>query len=194
MTNKGKTKLIVSTIAVAVAAAHIIFPKINIDNTIVFLLGIAILPWLETLFRAISLPGGIQFQFHDLTRAETEAKKAGLITPRTNLESAAYPTNGSFIETVKENKELAVVSLRIEIEKQLREAAARNGINTASCSAASLIGLLGQKNIFSYAEAAALNNLLAVLNNGSHQREYDERTADWVIENGPLIISNLQNK
>lgn len=194
MTPKAKIKIIVTTIATLVAAAHLIFPKINIDITIVFLLGIAILPWLESLFKSVGLPGGLQFQFHDLSRVETEAKNAGLITSGKNLESLTLSPSNSFVETVQENKNLALLTLRIEIEKKLREIAAGKQLSTSAQTAAGLIDLLGEKNIFSYKEAAVLQNMLAVLNRGAYQMEQDEKTAQWVIDNGPSIISNLAKK
>jgi hypothetical protein len=194
MTNKGKIKIIVTTVAVIIAAAHLIYPKLSIDTPLVFLLGMAILPWLESLFKSIGLPGGMQFQFHDLTRLETDAKKAGLINPAKNLESMTRSYTGSFVETVQENKELALVTLRIEIEKKLREIAASKNLSTSAQSAAGLVDLLGEQNIFTYKEAVALQNMLSVLHRGAHYPEQDERTAQWVIDNGPSILNTLQEK
>ncbi len=194
MTSKAKIKIIVTAVAVSAVAAHLIFPKINIDIITVFLLGIALLPWLESLFKSVGLPGGIQFQFHDLSRVETDARNAGLITPGKNLEYITLSPSNFFVETVQENKNLALPALRIEIEKKLREVAASRQLSTSAQTATGLIDLLGKKNIFSYKEATVLQNMLSVLNRGACQLEQDKKTAQWVIDNGPSIISNLAKK
>jgi hypothetical protein len=194
MTSKAKIKIIVTAVAVSAVAAHLIFPKINIDIITVFLLGIALLPWLESLFKSVGLPGGIQFQFHDLSRVETDARNAGLITPGKNLEYITLSPSNFFVETVQENKNLALPALRIEIEKKLREVAASRQLSTSAQTAAGLIDLLGKKNIFSYKEATVLQNMLSVLNRSACQLEQEKKTAQWVIDNGPSIISNLAKK
>ena len=133
MTTKQKIKLTITAIAVLIAAAHIIFPKINIDIITVVLVALAIIPWLEPLFKSVELPGGLKLEFQDLQKLEDEAKKAGLIkqedeqkteTPKKEI------TSHPFVEIAAQNQELALVSLRIEIEKRLRDIAAKYGIET----------------------------------------------------------------
>jgi hypothetical protein len=179
-----------------VAGAHLFFPTAKIDMITVALLAMAIIPWLEPLFKSIGLPGGIQFEFQDLKKIETDAKNAGLITTddRTNNESLKSLQPATFIEIAEKNKDLALLSLRIEIEKRVREIAAVNKIDTGQYSAARLIDMLGQKNILTENESSVLKNMLSVLNKAAQAAEYDERVANWVIENGPSIISNLEKK
>lgn len=77
--NKKKIKWTISIVAIILALVHIIFPELNIDLITVFLVAIAIIPWLETLFKSVELPGGLKFEFQDLERISLEAKEAGLI-------------------------------------------------------------------------------------------------------------------
>src|SRR4051794_2717397 len=104
MTTKRKIKLTITTVAALIAATHIIFPKINIDLITVVLLALAIIPWLEPLFKSVELPGGLKLEFQDLQKLETDAKKAGLIKPETQTEVvqneiAPY----SFVEIAEQN-------------------------------------------------------------------------------------------
>lgn len=194
---KSKIKLIVSIVAAVIAIAHIIFPKINIDLITVLLMAIAIIPWLELLFKSVELPGGLKLEFQDLQKLESEAKKAGLIKPeeqtgarRTDDVQATYP----FVEVAEQNQELALVSLRIEIEKRLREIATKYGIETKKFSILYLINNLSEKGILTTSENSSLKDMINTLNQAAHGVEYDQRNAQWVIENGPKIIESLDSK
>jgi hypothetical protein len=194
MSAKQLLKIILTSVALLVATAHIIYPAAKIDMITVSLLAIAIIPWLEPLFKSVTLPGGFQFQFQDLKKLETDARQAGLITPDSNNESLNIAEPSSFLEIVKENKEMALLTLKIEIEKKLREIAMSHLINTTNLSTASIIDLLKQKNILAENETSVLQNMLSVLSRGATKPENAAQNADWVIENGPSIISNLEKK
>jgi hypothetical protein len=179
---------------ITLAAAHLVFPSAKIDMITVALVAMSIVPWLEPLFKSIGLPGGIQFEFQDLKKIETDAKKAGLITTNSNNESFTLLPKYDFIEIAEQNKDLALLSLRIEVEKKLRGIAAGNKIDTQSLSADQLINRLEQKNILNDSETNVLKNMLSVLNKASQTAMNDERVTNWVINNGPSIISNLEKK
>jgi hypothetical protein len=194
MSAKQTLKIILTSVAILVATAHIIYPAAKIDMITVSLLAIAIIPWLEPLFKSVTLPGGFQFQFQDLKKLETDARQAGLITSGSNNESVIITESSSFLEIVKENKEMALLTLKIEIEKKLREIATSNHLTTPKLSTATIIDLLKQKNILSDNETSVLQNMLPVLSRGIHKTDNAAQNADWVIENGPSIISNLEKK
>ena len=196
MTTKRKTKLTITIVAVLIAVTHILFPKINIDLITVVLIVLAIIPWLEILFKSVELPGGLKLEFQDLQKLGDEAKKAGLIKPETKDEEqikkevSIYP----FVEIAEQNQELALVSLRIEIEKRLRDIATKYGIETKKYSILNLINTLSSKGILSIDENSSLRDMIITLNQAAHGVEYDQRNADWVIENGPKIMESLDNK
>lgn len=197
MTTKRKIKLTITTVAVLIAATHIIFPIINIDLITVVLFALAIIPWLEPLFKSVELPGGLKLEFQDLQKLEDEAKKAGLIKPETQSENEVIKNETapySFVEIAEQNQELALVSLRIEIEKRLREIAAKYGIETKKFSILNLINNLSSKDILTKDENSSLRDMIITLNQAAHGVEYDQRNAQWVIENGPKIIDSLDNK
>ncbi|MDZ4792685.1 MAG: hypothetical protein SGI83_00245 [Bacteroidota bacterium] len=195
MSAKQTIKIIITAVAILVAAAHIIFPGIKIDMITVALLAMCFIPWVEPLFKSVGLPGGIQFEFQDLKKIEADAKKAGLITTgNSNNESVTILPLYNFIEIAEQNKELALLSLRVEIEKKIREIATAHKIHTVQYSVLRLIGLLKKKNILTEAETIVLENMLQVLKKAANATEHDEREAKWVIEYGPSIINNLEKK
>lgn len=197
MTNKRKIKLIITTVSVFIAVTHIIFPKINIDLITLVFFALAIIPWLEPLFKSVELPGGLKLEFQDLQKLENEAKKAGLIKPETNTEPETIKNETapySFVEIAEQNQELALVSLRIEIEKRLREIATKYGIETKRFSILNLINNLSGKGILTHDENSSLRDMIITLNQAAHGVEYDQRNAQWVIENGPKIIESLDSK
>src|SRR4051794_29649521 len=133
MTPKKRLKLTISISATIIAVVHLLFPKINIDLITVALIALAIVPWLETLFKSVELPGGVKLEFQDLEKLEKEAKEVGLISSEdktTQLQQNEMKQKYDFVEIAEKNQELALVSLRIEIEKRLREIAAKYCIDT----------------------------------------------------------------
>lgn len=194
--NKKKIKLTISIVAVILVLIHIIFPKLNIDIITVFLLALAIIPWLETLFKSVELPGGLKFEFQDLERIGLEAKEAGLIdnveieSDKKQLNSEDYP----FIELAKTNQSLALVSLRIEIEKRLRQIAEKYSIDTQRNSMSRIIKNLSVEGILTPQEENTMRDMIYTLNQAAHGVKFDERTAEWIIDNGPQIIYNLDSK
>jgi len=63
-----------------VAVAHLIFPKVSIDIIRFVLIALVIIPWLETLFNSVELPGGVTLEFQDLEKIEKKAKKMDLVS------------------------------------------------------------------------------------------------------------------
>jgi uncharacterized protein YecT (DUF1311 family) len=197
MSTKKKLKIIISIVAGLAALTHILFPAISIDLITVALLAIAVVPWLETLFKSVELPGGVKLEFQELEKIAKDAKEVGLITSH-NTEDLGIDTNTKpsyyFVEIAEKNQELALVSLRIEIEKRLRDIAAKYDVETKRYSVIKLIELLDSKNILTPKETEVLKNIISVLNKAAHGVEYDYRNTQWVIDNGVEIVDGLENK
>jgi len=194
--NKKKIKWIISIVAIILVLGHIILPELNIDLITVFLVALAIIPWLDTLFKSVELPGGLKFEFQDLERISLEAKEAGLIDnekikPKEEQEDFEnYP----FLELAQSNQSLALVSLRIEIEKRLRQIAERYSVDSQRFSMNRIIRSLSTKGILTSQEENTLRDMINTLNQAAHGVEFDQRTAEWIIDNGPQIIYSLDSK
>jgi len=70
------TALAVTVIAVLAAAAHLMWPHIELDAVTVTLLVIAVVPWLSEIFDGITFPGGGGVQFRHLTARVEEVQTA----------------------------------------------------------------------------------------------------------------------
>ena len=80
MKSKQTVKIVVTIVAASLAILHLLFPMINIDLITVSLLALAVIPWVETLFKSVELPGGLKLEFQELRKIEEEAQKVGLIS------------------------------------------------------------------------------------------------------------------
>ncbi|PSR51886.1 hypothetical protein AHMF7605_28660 [Adhaeribacter arboris] len=196
MQTRKKIKIVVTSLAVVLAATHILFPKISIDLITVFLLALAIVPWLESLFKSVELPGGLKLEFQDLQKIETDAKKIGLLKEDVGNQDIDVEVHDRklFVEIAEQNQDLALLSLRIEIEKSLRGIAEKYGIATSRFSIINLLKELASRGIITQDENSVLKNMVKTLNQAAHGVEYDQRNAKWVIEVGPKIIEALQSK
>lgn len=198
MTAKRKVQLFITISAVVIGLLHLFFPSLKIDAILITLIIIAIIPWLEPLLKSVELPGGLKVEFQDFKNLETGAIKAGLIKEETTIESGAIvnpnPDTFSFVEIAEKNQELALVSFRIEIEKRLRNLADKYSIESNRFSIVRLIEAFGKKEILTHDETSSLKDMIHTLNQAAHGIEYDQRNANWVIENGPKILNSLDEK
>ncbi|PKA99470.1 hypothetical protein B0O79_3181 [Flavobacteriaceae bacterium MAR_2009_75] len=193
---KRHIKIIITIIGVLLATTHLIFPKINIDLITVFLIAIAIVPWVESLFKSVELPGGLKLEFQDLERIELEAKEAGLIKDDSEEDSQIEYLDKDyvFVDLAKTNPSLALVSLRIEIEKRLRQIAEKYSIESNRYSMSRTLQILSKKGILTAQENSTMRDMISTLNHAAHGMEFDQRTAEWIIDNGPQIIDSLDSK
>lgn len=198
MTAKRKTQILITSLAILVGLIHVIFPKLSIDAILITLIIIAIIPWLEPLLKSVELPGGLKVEFQDLKKLEEEAKKAGLIkeVPHAQHEKTVKQNSEtySFIEIAEKNQQLALVGFRIELEKRLRSLADKYSIESNRFSVVRLIDALAKNDILTTAEMASLKDMITTLNPAAHGMDYDQRNANWVIENGPKILETLDAK
>lgn len=185
-----------TTAAASLAILHLLFSKINIDLITVSFLAIAVIPWVETLFKSVELPGGLKLEFQELRKIEAEAQKVGLISTE-DVKNEGVEEEGEkrlFVELAEQNQELALVSLRLDIEKCLRSIALKYDLKTEKLGINNLLRRLAAHHIIPIEEESVLRDMIGVLNQASHGMEYDQRTAKWIIEVGPKIIESLESK
>src|SRR5436190_5538882 len=115
MTAQRQTQIVVTGVALVVAAFHVIWPDLKIDSVTLLLLMVAAIPWLLPLFKSVELPGGLKLEFQDLQASEKRAAEAGLLDEPPQTPDHAY----SFQVVADEDPNLALAGLRIEIERRL---------------------------------------------------------------------------
>lgn len=187
MTLALKTAAAISSVALLGAVAHLVWPHLAIDAITLTLVGVAVIPWLAPLFKAVELPGGVKVEFAELEKAERKAVSSGLIesdAPRVALK-AAEP------ELVTSDPNLALASLRIEIERRLRRIAQRNGIPERRIGVSGLVRELSRHELLNSQQLATLNDLLPSLNAAVHGAQVDPRATEWAATVGPQILAAL---
>lgn len=181
----------ITLVALLIALAHLIWPKLTIDAITVILLFIALVPWLAPLFKSIELPGGWKIEFQDFERARTEADKVGLLAQSAETQSRK---EYSFQLVAKEDPKLALAGLRIEIEKRLIEIAKSNGLNAEKAGVGRLLNMLSERELLSQQQRSVLADMIGLLNAAVHGGDIDDRAADWALDVGPRLLNTLEAK
>lgn len=171
--------------SVILIITHLLFPVIAIDFVTVTLLAIAVIPWLSPLFKSIGLPGGMSAEFRDLSLVKENIEKAGLLKP------AHY--RGSFYIPSRSDPNLVLAWLRIEIEKRVRNLSEKNNIKNDG-SMSRMLQELEKNSILSQREVSVLQDLKVTLNRAIHGMKVDTRTAKWVLDVGPQVLTALDDK
>jgi hypothetical protein len=184
-------KILISVLALGLAALHIIVPSFQIDAITIVAVGIALLPWLSTLFKSVEIPGWLKVEFKYFQKAAKDAESAGLLSgPLTTKERNQY----SFQLIATDDPNLALAGLRIEIEKRLKKLAQRNGIGTEYQGIGNMLRNLGNGNALTDREVDAIDGILELLNNAVHGARVDAKTANWVLDFGPRILKSLDQR
>lgn len=118
-------KIVISTAAICVIFVRIWRPDLKIDAVTFGLIIVAVIPWLSELIESAKFPGGWEVKFRDLR--EAGEKVTGSLSLQTS--ESVTPASPSFVAIAEHDPNLALVGLRIEIEKRLREYAMKHGID-----------------------------------------------------------------
>jgi len=183
-------KIIISILAFTIAIIHITWPDLSIDYVTLTLFIIAIFPWSVPLLKSLEFPGGLKIEFNnELEKTTKRAEKAGLIS-----ENIPELPQYSFQLVAKQDPNLALAGLRIEIEMRLNEIAKRRDISSRNKGVGQLLRLLQDDGILSDEEKSVLGDLIGLLNKAVHGLEVDNKSADWAIQTGPRILKTLDEK
>lgn len=186
-----RTQIFITLVALMVAIIHVAFPDLTIDAITVFLLVVALLPWLIPLIRSLELPGGWKVEFQELEKAKNKAEKAGLLS---NKAKQAKTPSYSFESILDKDPNLALAGLRIELEKRLVQIAKLNKLNVSKASINQLLRLLNQEKILTSEESSALSDMSGLLNAAVHGADVDKRATEWAMEVGPKVLHSLDGK
>jgi hypothetical protein len=171
-------------------------PQLAIDGVTLALIGVALLPWARTFLESLELPGGFKVQYRHvqsagqaLVDAAAEVQPLGEVGP-------VPPERPAYLEVASSDPNLALVGLRIELEKRLRDLARRSGISEADrlTPLRRLLDLLRNQGVLGQREAAALADLIASGNNAAHGANVEPSVSAWAFEVGPSILSYLDRK
>jgi hypothetical protein len=184
----------ITSVAILAVIIHFIWPGLTLDAITITLLVIALVPWLQPLFKSLELPGGFKVEFQEVKRAKEKAERAGLLNPEPSGGGGITP----YYSLEQENMDpvLLFSSLMLNIESRLRIIADNYHVNTthASISIWDLLISLKMANALTSQEEDALKDLIKILNSGIHGAEIDNDSIKLVKELGPRIIRVLDEK
>ena len=191
MTPQRKTQVCMTAGSLALVGAHLFWPDLRFDGIAMMLFAVAAIPWLLPLFKSVELPGGLKFEFQALQDAEKRAVEAGLLDEHPE---PAPSQKYSFQVIADEDANLALVGLRIEIERCLGRLAEAAGVGTARLGVSRLLRLLGEEGILTREERGVLADLVGLLNSAAHGRTADQRSVQWALEVGTRLLATLEKR
>jgi hypothetical protein len=186
-----KLRKYISIGALFLALLHLLWPSLSIDAITLILIIIAILPWVAPLIKSFELPGGWKVEFQDLQDASSRAETAGLLAQRSSEEEQF-----SFQTIAKQDPNLALAGLRIEIEKRLMLLATSKSVTQKNrpMGIGQLLRVLTNEKVLTHEERAILADMINLLNGAVHGANVDERSADWAIDIGPRLLTSLDER
>jgi len=188
---KGKNtelKIAISVCALLVIAARIVWPGIRLDAVTLGLVTIGVLPWFSALIKSAEFPGGWKIEFQDVQTAG--AKVTNAAPPA--LPSAEMP-RPSYLDVSDRDPNLALVGLRIEIEKRLRALAEKYQIR-GTRSMLQMFDELRRRGVLNDPSVSGLQELVMAGNQAAHGADVDPRAAAWAIDYGPQVLAVLDAK
>jgi hypothetical protein len=184
-----RIKWMVTALAGLGLIVHVVFPDVKVDAVSLGFLALALLPWLSPLIKSAELPGGVKIEFQDV---QVAAEKVAAGEPAANGMVEAQP-EPAFVAIASQDSSLAVVGLRIEIEKRIRQLAERAHI-PANRPLSQLTHDLQRREILHAEAVAGLRDLIALGNLAAHGREVSPDAAYSAIEYGPKVLRVLDGK
>lgn len=180
----------ISLVALGVAVAHAAWPSLAIDAITLFSLVVAVIPWLQPLFKSVELPGGLKVEFQEVKQASEKAKAAGLVGAAT---PAAQP-DFSFQAVADTDPSLALAGLRIELEKRLYGLASIHGYEGRARGIGNLLRHLEARELLSHDESAAIRDIVGILNEAVHGASIEKPAADLALDFGTDVLLTLDER
>ncbi len=180
-------RFVITGCAVILAIIHLTLPSLAIDGVTTSLLLVAIIPWLQPLFKSLEFPGGVKVEFQELVNVGERADAAGLLATSSPEKTQSY----SFQLIASTDPNLALAGLRIELERLLDQLARSRGYEGSVRGIGNLLRYLYSKDLIDGNERAVLNDLVGLLNAAVHGAQADSKTAEWALDIGPQILEAL---
>ena len=191
----GPLATLVSAVASALIALHILSPSSHVDGVTVALVAVLILPWVGSFVKNLEVSAtGAKIQYHDLQRAglQVTAPLADDQAPPPPEQREETPT---CLQVRSADANLALVGLRIEIEKRINELAQLAHIPFARrvTSLNALVRELQSRGILTGSQATGLRDLVAAGNAAAHGAVVDDNVTFWALDVGPDILAALDS-
>lgn len=177
-------RVVISIAAVTAFIARLIWPWLKLDAISLGLLIVAIVPWVSGLFESLELPGGWKISFRDLQRAADEI-------PNVPTGVAAAGEEPSYLAIQGLDPGLALVGLRIEVEKRLQQLDPELG--PRPLGARQMVRRLASTGAIPANLAGALDEIVMAGNAAAHGAEVPAPAQDFAFTEGPRILNWLDS-
>jgi len=178
--------LLISTFFLVLAALHVFNETITIDVISLVLIILGFVPWLFPYLKSLELPGGVKIELKDVKQAIAQVSPSDEVV---STESDEY----GFLRTIAvHDPNLALVAVRIEIEK-----AVRNAIGDGERSPMTLsrgIQQLTDSGVLTNRVANGLRDFIKLGNHAAHGVEVEAQAAEYVIENAAKILKPFKEQ
>lgn len=181
-------KTAVSAVALGLIVLHILLPALKVDSIVLGLIAIAVLPWVYTFVESAKLPGGWEIKFREIQAAGE--KIGGSLDIVASAEENSGDDADSLARVHLIDPNLALVAVRIEIEKSIRAIAAAHGVSTVA-PVTTLLRELSSRGFIPQQTAAGAELLVKYGNQAAHGATVDPLVSGWAISSGPNIIRAL---
>jgi len=179
-------KIATSIAAGLMIIADLFCPDIEIGASAIVLLIIVFVPWcswswIASLIESAKLPGGWEIKFRQMSRPTSD------VLPPTDSSPDRTPT---LIEVAQFDAELALVYLRIEIERRLRALAKVVGLDQPR-GLIHLFRELQRSEVINHPLFSVLQEVVDAGNRAAHGASVEPSLREWAMEYGPQIIDVL---
>lgn len=189
-----RVKIVISIIAGLLIVAHLCWPNIKPDAATLALIIAGILPWLGPIIRSIELPGGFKIELQDIraaTRKIEMGRAARSIAPPS---ASSHDQSLEYLRDIlKTDASLALVGLRIEIERRLHFIAEKHELPEIARSAGALLNELTKRLSIDPSTSAGLRELINLGNQAAHGVKVSQDAAEWAIETSPMLLGVLDS-
>lgn len=177
---------------------HAVYPQFAIDTTTIALIIILIFPWLlpyiHAYIKTIKLPGGTELTFREEVQQLERLSKRSRIS-RFPVEEMP-PTRPPPVEPTRwalfrVDPNLALASLRIEIERKLREIARQRQLRVERLPLRRVLNTLHSKKVIATSEFKILNLIIDVCNRAVHAEKVDMETTSRILDMGDSALLYL---
>ena len=189
---KNKIYLLFPVIFLTIAVLHSIFPQITIDAITISLIILAFLPWIPSLIKEISLPGGTKITLRDLKKpSDNIIKESKIVNIEPKIDEKQSKRQKQLENIISEKPNLALVYVRIEIEKKIRDLAELILQPDRRFSLRREINELVRKDALSKSISHSLLELVFLGNKAAHGEDVSEDSIYWAMDYAPKILSIL---
>jgi hypothetical protein len=182
-------RVIFTCVMLLVLTVHLLFPQIRIDTLALTFLFFSFIPWIFPFFRSVELPGGVRIELRELKEIQKQMAEIGLLKKRKKGRKKY-----SFESISAQDPSLALIGLRIELERILRSIAQANGLKERKKNIQKLTLSLSRADAITTEEQLVIHDLLSLLDPVARGAFVDVQVFQWAMTTGVAILESLETK